>query len=99
MTSIDQRQFDRLPSKKRGSLVITPEYEHAQRFPCLIIDASPVGFKLRVGVRLRRGQLVEVIANDDPFTAVPCTVIWVGDPGSKQQGVVGLRVPGTMQSD
>jgi len=92
VTNIENRQFDRLPSKKHGSLVITPDYERAQRLPCLIIDTSPAGFKVRVSVRLRRGQFVEVISNDDPFTAVQCRVMWVGKTGSKEQGEVGLKL-------
>ena len=91
-TIIENRQFARLLSKKSGSLVITRDYEHAQRFPCLIVDASSVGFKLRVDLKLKRRQLVELIFNDDPFTAVRCKVIWVGNIGSKEQGAVGLRI-------
>jgi hypothetical protein len=64
---------------------------HPKRFPCLIVDSSPEGFRVRVSSRLRRGQAVEVIPNDDPMNAVHCSVVWVGKPGSKQQGEAGLQ--------
>ena len=62
-----------------------------QRHPCLIIDASRRGFRLRVSIPLRRGRIVEVVSDDDPSTSVPCRVIWVGREGSKQEGEVGLE--------
>ena len=92
MCTLENRQFNRLASRKPGSLIVKLDYEHEQRFPCLITDTSLVGLKLRVGVRLRRGQFVEVISNDDPLSAVRCKVIWVGKTGSKEQGEVGLKI-------
>ncbi len=46
-------------------------------FPCLIVDRSQEGFRLRGNFSLRRGQIVELIA-DDPEDSVRCEVIWVG---------------------
>lgn len=91
MTGVEKRQCHRLPSRKPGSLVVKRDYEHEQRFACLIMDASPPGFRLRVNIRLRCGQIVEVI-DDDPLSAVRCQVVWVGTPGSKEQGTVGLKL-------
>jgi len=42
--------------------------------------------------RLRRGQVVEVIADEDPLNVWRCHVIWIGKPGSKQEGQVGLQL-------
>jgi hypothetical protein len=61
--------------------------------PCLIVDSSKQGFRLRGEFRLRRGQLVEVIV-DDPVDSVPCEVIWIGKAGSKQEGEAGLQTVG-----
>jgi len=97
--SIENRQFERLASKKPGSLIVKPDYEHEQRFPCLITNASSVGFKLRVNVRLRCRQIVEIISNDDPFSAVRCKVVWVGNIGSKEQGEAGLKIAGYWTPD
>ena len=94
VTSLENRQFNQFASKKPGSLVVKLDYEHEQRFPCLITNASPAGLKLCVSVRLRSGQFVEVISNDDPFTALRCKVIWVGKTGSREQGEVGLKLLG-----
>jgi hypothetical protein len=95
----ENRQFSRALSKKPAGLVVKLDYEREQRFPCLITNASPFGFKLRVGVQLRCGQFVEVISNDDPFSAVRCKVIWVGKAGSKEQGEVGLKIAGVLESN
>jgi len=59
--------------------------------PCLIVDSSPEGFRLRGNFRLRRGQVVEVIPSDDPLNTIRCSVVWTGKVGSKQDGEVGLK--------
>jgi len=62
-------------------------------FPCLIVDRSLEGFRLRGNFSLRRGQIVELIA-DDPEDSVRCEVIWVGRAGSQQEGQVGVQTVG-----
>ena len=57
----------------------------------MIVDMSPDGFRLRGGFRLRRGEMVEVIPEDDPLAAVRCNVVWLGQAGSKQHGEVGVQ--------
>lgn len=99
VTGVEKRQCNRLPSKKPGSLVVKRDYEHEERFACLIIDASPPGFRVRVNIRLRCGQVVEVIIDDDPLSAVRCQVVWVGMPGSKEQGTVGLKLVSSNRAD
>jgi hypothetical protein len=32
-----------------------------------------------------------MIFDEEPLTALRCTVIWVGKPGSKQEGAAGLQ--------
>ncbi len=76
---------------KKGASVVVNLGSHPQRVPCLIVDRSPDGFRLRGGFRLKRGQVVEVIPSDDELNAIRCNVIWVGKPGSKQEGEVGLE--------
>jgi hypothetical protein len=82
----ESRRFHRIAVKKPASLVINlGRYQdfgrHEERLPCLILDSSPGGFRLRTTVQLRRGQIVEVIADEDPLSAVRCVVIWVGKTG------------------
>jgi hypothetical protein len=80
----------RIATKKRANLVIT--HSGVQKmFPCLIVDSSQEGFRLRGDCKLRRGQIVEVISDADPLNAVRCSVVWVGKAGSKQEGEVGLE--------
>jgi hypothetical protein len=76
--------------KRRASLIAKLGRQE-ERIPCLILDSSPDGFRLRATVNLKRGQIVEVVAEGDPFGSVRCSVVWVGKPGSKQEGQVGLQ--------
>jgi len=62
-------------------------------FPCLIVDRSHEGFRLRGNFNLRRGQIVELIT-DDPEDSVRCQVIWVGKAGSQQEGQAGVQTVG-----
>src|SRR5260221_14143138 len=85
------RRLKRVVAKKRASLVINLEnLERSQkRLPCLVVDATQHGFRVHVGFRLRRGQVVELVLDEDPLSAVRCSVVWVGKPGTKQQGEAG----------
>lgn len=84
------RRSKRVVTKKGASVVVNLGSQ-PHRVPCLIVDRSPEGFRLRGAFRLRRGQLVEVIPSNDELNAIRCSVIWVGKPGSKQEGEVGLK--------
>lgn len=84
------RRLKRIAVKKRASLVLK-HGRHEERIPCLVVDSSQGGFKLRVTSRLKRGHVVEVVLEEDPLIAVPCSVIWVGKPGSKYAGEAGLQ--------
>jgi hypothetical protein len=84
------RRSKRVALKKRASL-IAKLGRHEERIPCLILDSSPDGFRLRATVSLKRGQTVEVVADGDPFDSVQCSVVWVGKPGTKHEGEVGLQ--------
>ena len=59
--------------------------------PCLIIDVSQEGFRLRGDIKLRRGQLVELIKEDFPLNSLLCEVIWTGKAGSGHEGEAGLQ--------
>jgi hypothetical protein len=89
-SSRENRRSDRIVTKKGASVVVNLG-SHPQRVPCLIVDRSPGGFRLRGGFRLKRGQVVEVIPGEDELNAIRCSVVWVGKPGSKQEGEAGLK--------
>ena len=90
-TTAEHRRSKRVITRNRASLIVNFK-GRAERRPCLIVDRSPGGFRLRgVSSKLRRGQVVEVILDEDPSNSVPCSVVWIGEPGSKQEGEVGLR--------
>lgn len=77
---------------KTGASVVIDLASRAKRIPCLIVNRSPEGFRVRLSARVRRGQLVEVIPQDDPLLTIRCTVVWIGKVGSKQEGEIGLQV-------
>jgi len=84
------RRSKRIAAKKRASLVINLD-RNQKRIPCLVVDASQRGFRLHGDFRLRRGQVVELVLEDDPFSAVRCNVVWIGRPGTKQEGEAGVE--------
>ena len=86
----EARRSKRVVTRKGASVVLNLGSQ-PQRVPCLIVDLSPEGFRLRGGFRLKRGQVVEVIPGDDQLNAIRCSVVWIGKPGSKQDGEIGLR--------
>ena len=85
------RRSKRIVLKKSASLVINLE-RIPKRVPCLIVDSSAEGFRLKGTFRLKRGQVVEIIPEEYPLNVSRCHVIWIGKPGSKQDGQVGLRL-------
>jgi hypothetical protein len=83
------RRSKRIVLKKPARLVIS--LDGVQRLvPCLIVDRSQEGFRLRGNFKLKRGQLVELVV-DDPVDSVPCEIIWIGKAGSEQAGQAGLQ--------
>jgi len=86
----ERRRAKRVALKKRASLVASLGFQE-MRSPCLILDCSQGGLRLRGTIRLKRGQLVEVIPEDDPTDHVRGAVVWVGKLGSASAGEAGLK--------
>jgi hypothetical protein len=84
------RRSKRLVLKRRASLVINLDRK-PKRLPCLVLDSSKEGFRLRGSFDLRRGQVVELILDEEMPSPERCSVVWVGKAGSKQDGEVGLK--------
>jgi hypothetical protein len=84
------RRSKRVVSRKRASLVINLDRK-PKRLPCLVLDSSKEGFRLRGSFHLRRGQVVELILDEETLRPERCSVVWVGKAGSKQEGEVGLE--------
>lgn len=91
MSGPERRQLKRTLVKKPASLIVKRGLQ-VQRIPCLVCDNSQEGFKIGGTFSLKQGQLVEVILDEYSSTTVPCRVMWVGKPGSKQGGEAGLRI-------
>ena len=89
--NLDRRHVDRITTRKRASLVVS-HWELEERVPCIMLDSSPVGFRIGGTARLERGQIVEIVCDDQSVHGLSCKVIWIGKPGSKQQGEAGLQV-------
>ena len=88
--SVHEVRGSRRVATRKGASVVVNLAAIPQRVPCLIINRSDEGFRLRGSFRLRRGQVVEVIPSDE-LRSIRCNVVWVGKPGAKQEGEVGLR--------
>lgn len=84
------RRSIRVASKRRASLVVNLD-RTPKRLSCLVVDHSREGFRLRGSFALRRGQMVELILDEDMPSPERCRVVWVGKAGSKQEGEVGLE--------
>ena len=84
------RRSKRVMSKRRASLIINLS-SNQKRLPCLILDSSKEGFRLRGSFQLRRGQVIELILDEDTTSSERCSVVWVGKAGSKQEGEVGME--------
>jgi hypothetical protein len=80
----------RVMTKRLASLVINLERE-VKRLPCLVLDSSKEGFRLRGSFNLRRGQMVELILDEETPSPECCSVVWVGEAGSKQESEIGLQ--------
>lgn len=85
------RRSERVISKRRASLIINPERK-PERLPSLVINSSNEGFRLRGAFYLKRGQVVEIVLDDDLSSFQRCSVVWVGRAGSKHDGEVGLEI-------
>lgn len=85
------RRSKRVMSKRRASLVINLD-RNQKRFPCLVLDSSKEGFRLRGSFHLRHSQVVELILDENSPRSERCSVVWVGKAGSKQEGELGLEI-------
>jgi len=84
------RRSKRVAAKTRASLVINLDRK-PKRLPCLVLDSSKEGFRLRGSFDLRRGQVVELILDEETPSPERCSVVWIGKAGSKQEGEIGLE--------
>ena len=84
------RRSKRVVSKRRASLVINLDGK-PKRLPCLVLDSSKEGFRLRGSFNVRRGQMVELILDEETPSPECCSVVWVAKAGSKQESEIGLQ--------
>lgn len=56
------------------------------RLPCLVLDSSKEGFRLRGSFDLRRGQVVELILDEETPSPERCSVVWIGKAGPSRKG-------------
>jgi hypothetical protein len=88
--AVTKRRSLRLAARGPASVVLNLA-SRQKRVPCLVLDASKEGFRLRGNVNLRRGEMVELILDEGAF-AGNCNVVWVGKAGSKHEGEAGLEM-------
>ena len=85
------RRSTRMMSKGRRASLVVNLGRKPKRLPCLVVDYSKEGFRLRGSLDLRRGQVVELILDEETPSPERCSVVWVGKAGSKQEGEIGLE--------
>jgi len=68
------RRSKRVVSKRRASLVVNLDRK-PKRLPCLVLDSSIEGFRLRGSFELKRGQVVEIILDEETPSAERCNVV------------------------
>ena len=73
----EQRRSKRVVTKIRASVLVNLK-GRVERFPCIVVNRSEGGLRLRGSFRLKRGQGVEISFDDDLLT-VQCRVRWVGE--------------------
>lgn len=62
-----------------------------KRLPCLVVESSNEGYRVRASLPLRRGQTIELVFEEDWTLAACCNVVWVGKAGTKHEGEIGLE--------
>jgi hypothetical protein len=67
------RRSKRVMLKRRASLVVNLDRDE-KRLPCLVLDSSKEGYRLRGSFHLRPGQFVEIVFDPEPFRSVRCRV-------------------------
>ena len=87
----ERRRLKRVMLKSGASLVVNLDRDQ-RRLPCLVLDSSSEGYRLRGSFHLRCGQFVEIVFEPERFRSVRCRVVWVGKAGSKQEGEIGLEI-------
>jgi hypothetical protein len=91
---VTKRRSQRLVSRRPASLVVSLASKQT-RLPCLVLESSKEGFRVRGSLNLRRGQTIELILDKGMPVCEQCSVVWVGKAGTKHEGEVGLE---TMQT-
>ena len=84
------RQSKRIVLKRGASLVVNLE-RIPKRLPASYSIARQRGSVMGT-FRLKRGQVVEIMPDDDPLNLSKCHVIWIGKPGSMHEGQAGLQL-------
>jgi hypothetical protein len=85
---VAKRRSLRQASRRPASMVMNL-YSKQTRVPCLVLESSNEGFRVRGSLNLRRGQTIELIFGQDAVER--CNVVWVGKTGTKYEGEVGLE--------
>jgi hypothetical protein len=73
------------------ALVVFVEKETGREgYDAITLDVSTLGARIKAGINLTPGQLVEVVPvnGTDPVTG---RVVWVGEPASELEGQAGLE--------
>ena len=87
----ESRRSKRAELKRRASLIINLN-RIPKKLPCIVLDSSNEGFRVRGNFNLRRDQVVELILDEETPMPQRCSVVWGGRVGSKQEGEAGVEI-------
>ncbi|MGD0694302.1 MAG: PilZ domain-containing protein [Terriglobia bacterium] len=85
----------RVSLREPFSQLITIKVESGSKtstYQAEIIDASPIGARIRTLAEVEPGDSVEFFSADDPAHPARYLVAWTGRRGSDLEGLVGLRI-------
>jgi len=85
------RRSERTPLQIPACVVLDLN-RNPNRIPCIIVDLTTKGFKLRGNLNLSRGQVVQVILDHQPQISFHSRVVWIGQANSEREGEFGLEV-------
>jgi hypothetical protein len=86
---LPHRRSTRSAAKAHVSLAINAQ-SHCEKLPCLIVDISEEGLRIRGNFGLKPGLVVGITPSEIPKLMTRCRVVWVSEPGPDQE--TGLQV-------
>jgi hypothetical protein len=86
------RRSTRNAAKAHVRLVINTQ-SYCEKLLCLIVDISEKGLRVRGNLGLKPGLVVGITPSEIPKLMTCCRVVWVSEPGPKQETGLQVLIP------